>query len=247
MDSVPLVENKIDAGRRLLDRLGEKGIVVRAACWVKPVDRDRWSLYIATPSVKERDTLPAYRQINPVLRSLGDDWITSSDVVVVGEEHPLVQDARDVLRHFPHRTPIGSPRFLLGGIPVEGLYVYPLGQVEVTVHHLVFPGTTESGILSLDPLLLNGRFSMEIERQGERKEYQGKTGIDCVVAAPEGAKLERDESGQMVLAWDLHGRRMHSCANEVWSLANLGLHGFRFLREPAQDNATNSMGIGGDT
>jgi hypothetical protein len=40
---------------------------------------------------------------------------------------------------------------------------------------------------------------------------------------------------------------MELIANEVWSLANLGLHGFRFLREPAQDNAPSSMRIGGDT
>jgi hypothetical protein len=233
MDTIPLVENKIDAGRRLLDRLGEAGFVVRAACWVKPSDRDRWSLYLATPSVKAGDKLPAYRQLTPVMRSLGDDWITSSDVVVVGEEHPLTQDAHDILRRFPHTKPIQSPRPLLGGMSVDDLYVYPLGRVEVTLYHLVFPGTTEPGILSLDPELLNGRFSMAVESPGERREYQGKTGIDCVVAAPEGAKLERDESGQTVLAWDLHGTRMRSTANEVWSLSKLGLHGFRFLREPA--------------
>ena len=35
------------------------------------------------------------------------------------------------------------------------------------------------------------------------------------------------------VAWDLHGNRVRSSANEVWSLANLNLYGFRFLREPA--------------
>src|SRR5262249_19068974 len=50
MDPVPLVEYKIDAGWRLLNRLEEQGVVARAACWVRPFDRDRWSLYIATPS-----------------------------------------------------------------------------------------------------------------------------------------------------------------------------------------------------
>lgn len=234
MDTVTLVENQIDDGQRLLDRLGEQGVVVRAACWVKPVEEDRWSLYIATPSVDEKGTLEAYRQLIPVLRSLGDDWITSSDVVVVGEKHPIVRDALDILRRFPHSKPTQSPRPLLGGIPVEEVYVYPLGRTPVTIYQLVFPGVPEAtGILSLDPLLLNGHFSMEIETQGEHHVHQGKTGKACVVAAPEGAKLERDESGQMVLAWDLHGKRMRSSANEVWSLANLGLHGFRFLRQPA--------------
>jgi hypothetical protein len=229
MDTVTLVENKIDEGQRLLDRLVEKGIVVRAACWLKPVEEDRWSLYIATPSVDEKGSLEAYSQLTPVLRSLGDGWLTSSDITLVGEKDPIVQDALDILRRFPHKTPIRSPRSLVGRISVEEVYVYPLGKTAVTIYHLVFPDTPEPGILSLDSALLNGRFSMEVERQGEHKVYPGKTGIDCVVAAPEGAKLERDPDGEMVLNWELHGKKMRSRANDVWSLANLGLHGFRLL------------------
>jgi hypothetical protein len=53
------------------------------------------------------------------------------------------------------------------------------------------------------------------------------------VAAPEEATLQRDETGIMVLAWNLHGNRIQSSANEVWSLAKLGLHGFRLVRESA--------------
>src|SRR4051794_38263401 len=73
MDPVPLVENKIDDGQRIIDRLEEEGVVVRAAAWLKRVDLDRWSLYIATPLVDEKGTLEAYRRLNPALRSLGDD------------------------------------------------------------------------------------------------------------------------------------------------------------------------------
>src|SRR5205823_7021215 len=108
-------------------------------------------LYIATPSVEEKGTLEAYRQLTPVLRSLGDDWVTSSDVMLVGEKHPLVRDALDILRRFPHRMPIRSPRSLLGGIAIEEVYVYPLGKTTVTIYHLVFPGAPEPGILSLEP------------------------------------------------------------------------------------------------
>jgi hypothetical protein len=235
MDTVALVESQIDNGRRLLDRLREEGVAVRAACWVKPFDEDRWTLYIATPSVDEKGKLEAYRQLTPALRSLGDAWVTSSDVTLVGGEHPIARDALEVLRRFPHKAPIRSPRSLLGGVPVEAVYVYPPGEVEVIVYHLIFPGAppAECGILSLDPRLLDGRYSVEVESPGERKEYQGKTGISCVVAAPEGAKLERDETGQMVLAWDRHGKRRYSSANEVWSLADLREHGFRILRESA--------------
>jgi hypothetical protein len=231
MDTVALVENQIDAGQRLLDRLGEAGVLVRAACWVKPVEEDRWSLYIATPRVDEKGQLEAYRQLTPALRSLGDDWITGSDVTLVGEKHAIVQDALDTLRRYPHTTPIRSPRSLVGGIPVEEVYVYPLGKTPVTVHGLVFPGEPSGALhLSLEPH--NPQSTLTVESMGKRNVYNAKTGIDWVVAAPAGATLERDELGRLVLAWDLHGKRTHSDANEVWSLARLGLHGFRFLREP---------------
>jgi hypothetical protein len=102
MDAVTLVENQIEDGQWLIDQFDKEGIVVRAACWVKPVDEDRWSLYIATPSMEEKGPLAAYGQIIPALQSLGDDWITGSDVMLVGEKHPLVRDALDILRRFPH-------------------------------------------------------------------------------------------------------------------------------------------------
>jgi hypothetical protein len=239
MDPVPLVEYKIDAGRRLLDRLAEQGVVVRAACWVKPFDRDRWSLYLATPSVQKGDKLPAYRQVTEALRSLGDEWVTSTDVVVVGEEHALVQAARDLLRRFPHNTPIQSPRALLGDIPAEEVYVYPLGKTTVTLYGLVFRGEPTRALhLSLEPHDSHGMRIIE-EHSGKVTEYPAETGIDWLVAAPESARLERGENGQLVLTWEnLHGHRMRSSANEVWSLANLGLHGFRLLREPASSRAS---------
>lgn len=232
MDTVTLVENQTDDGQRLLDRLREKEFVVRAACWVKPVEEDRWSLWIATPAVDEKGTLAAYRQLVDVLRSLGDSWITSSDIKLVGEKHPVVQDALDILRRFPHRMPTQSPRPLFGGIPVEAVYVYPLGKVNVTIYGLVFRGEPSGALhLSLEPH--NPHSSLEVGRGEKRNKYLAETGIDWVVAAPEGAKLERNEIGLMELAWDLRGNRVRSSANEIWSLAKLGLHGFRFLREPA--------------
>jgi hypothetical protein len=241
MDTVALVANQIDDGRRLLDRLGEKGFVVRAACWVKPFEKDRWLLYIATPSVDEKGKLEAYRQLTPVLRSLGDDWVTSSDVTLVGEKHPLVPYALEILRRFSHKTPIRSPLPLLGGIAAEEVFVYPLGKTTVTVYGLVFRGDPTGALhLSLEPH--NPHSKLTVGHGEERKEYPAETGIDWVVASPEGATVKRNGIGLMALAWeDLHGNRMLSSANEVWWFAKLGLHGFRFLREPAQDNHTSSM------
>ena len=230
MATVPLVENQIDNGQQLLDRLAEAGVAVRAASWMKRPDQDRWTLYIATPNVDEKGQLDAYRQLRPVLRSLGDEWVTSSDVNLVGENDPLVKDVLDLLRRYPHKAPIVPPRTLMGRIPVEEVYVYPLAKTPVTLYHLVYPGAPGVvGILSLDPSVLDSRFFVEMETPEGGKVFQGKAGIDCLVVAPEGARLERNEFGEITLAWDLHGKPQHSSANEVWSLANLRLHGFRLL------------------
>src|SRR5262249_13210081 len=111
------------------------------------------------------------------------------------------------------------------------VYVYPLGRVEVPIYGLIFRGEPSGALhLSFEPH--NPHSRLTIESMGKHDEYPAETGIDWVAAAPEGAKLERNNMGMTALTWDLHGKRMQSSANEVWSLANLGLHGFRFLREP---------------
>lgn len=235
MDTIALVENQIEEGQRLLDRLEENGIAVRAACWVKPIDRDRWMLYIATPIWDEKGPLDAYGQLTPVHQSLGNDWISSSDVTLVGEKDPMVKDARELLRRFPHRAPIRSPLPLLGRIPVEEVYVYPLGKVDIPIYGMTFregPGGSGALHLSFEPH--NPNTTLVVEKSGNRNNYPAETGIDWVVAAPEGSTLERDEKGLKVLAWNRNGVRRRSGAGEVWNFAKLGLHGFRFLSQPSQ-------------
>lgn len=237
MDTIPLVDNQIDDGQRLLTRLAREGFDVRAACWGKPVDEDCWSLYLATPVLDEKGMLGAYGELGRIMRPLGDMSITSADVKLIGAKHPMVQAALDLRRRFPHKHPMAypptpSPSSLLGGIPLEGVYVYPLREVEVTVYGLVFRGEP-GGVLHLSLEPHNPHSTLTVESNGTRHVYRAETGIDWVVAAPEGAKLERDAAGDMVLVWNFQGNRTESSANEVWSLAHLGLHGFRFLREPA--------------
>jgi hypothetical protein len=126
MDTVTLVENQIDDGQRLLTRLAEEGVDVRAACWGKPFDKHRWSLYIATPAVDEKGLLRAYGPVLRILRSLGDVSITDSDINLIGAKHPMAEAAL-AFRRFPHKHPMPYPptpseSSLLGGIPLEGVY-----------------------------------------------------------------------------------------------------------------------------
>jgi hypothetical protein len=229
VDSVTLVEDQIDTGLILLGHLADEGFDVQAACWIKPVDADHWTLYIATSLVGANGSAEAYRRLIPLLQKFGGGLLTSSDVTLIGTNDPIAQDALDTLKRFPHRRPIPSPRPWIGRIAAAEVYVYPVpGMTPVTIYHLVFPGTEELGVLSLDESILKGKFWSEVDG----KDVPGKTGVDCVVAAPVGARLEREEF-RLVLLWDWLGRPMRSTANEVWSFAHLGLHGFRFLPESA--------------
>jgi hypothetical protein len=238
MDTVTLVDNKIDDGQRLLDRLGEEGFVVRAACGVKSVEDDRWMLYIATPVRDEKGPLEAYRPVVDALRSLGDAWLTGSDVTVVGEKHPIVRDVLEILRRSRGsiRMRYGGESF--GGIPAEEVYIYSPRKVDVPIYGLVFRGEPSGLVyLSFEPHSPLIRFI--VEDKGGRAVYHAQTGIDWVVAAPEGAELKRGETG-LALDWNLHGKRKQSSAYEVMSLAKLGLHGFRVLREPDSNGSGHS-------
>ena len=130
MDTITLVDELIDDGRKLIDRLIKEKIPVLMACWVKPVEDDRWSLYIATPLVNEKGAGPAYREVYRVLRSLGNMWVTDSDISLVGRDDPITKDVLDIKRRFPGRMPTRSRRPQLGNLAVEETYVYPETQSE---------------------------------------------------------------------------------------------------------------------
>lgn len=228
MDTVTLVENQIEDGQRLLDRLQERGFAVLAACWVKPVEEGRWCFFIASPVRDQKGPLAGYGEILDALRSLGHVWIDSSDITLVGERHPLVRDVRNSLQRSPGWVPMRYTGEQFGGIPADGVYVYPLGKKEVKIYGLSF-GEPGGGVhLSFEPH--NPHSTLTIDG----KEYRAQTGFDSdwMVAVPAGVAKERDEIGRLVLSWDLHGKRVQATASEVLSLAKLGLHGFRVLREP---------------
>lgn len=125
MDTITLVADQIDDGQSLIARLVRESIPITAACWVKPAEEDRWSLYIATPLVEGKGPTGAYREILRVMRQLGLRWVTDSDVKLIGESHPITDELLELLRRYPGRSPIKPRRALLGGLPVDEVYVYP--------------------------------------------------------------------------------------------------------------------------
>ena len=122
MDTDALVERLIDDGRQLVARLAEDGVRVTAACWVKPGD-DQWSLYISTPLVDESGPLAAYQAIARSLVTLSDSSLSTSDIKLIGDEHPITKDVLGILQRQVGATRPRRP--LLGGTAVDEVYVYP--------------------------------------------------------------------------------------------------------------------------
>jgi hypothetical protein len=231
MDTITLVEDKIEDGQGFLDRLEDAGILIKSAGWIKPNDEDRWSLYVATPLLDHNGIIAAYRQVNEVLRSFHNHELNSLDIKLVGEKHPI---ARDLSRLNERRTGRSSNlpgAMKIGDLYVDDVYVYAPGNVKVTIYGMIFDGAAPGALhLSLEPHDPSTR--LKIGSGPNSKEFSAITGIDWVVAAPLGSTLERNEINLMSLAWNFRGDRTRSSANEVWSFAKLGLHGFRFLSKP---------------
>jgi hypothetical protein len=125
MDSDALVEEQIEIGRKLLGLLKLKGIDVTAAAWVKAGERDTWSLYIATEEVDRNGKTDAYLEIRSTLRSMPEAHIPMLDVKVIGVSHPLAKDIQKLLGEPTASIPVRYRGSLLGGMVVDGVYIYP--------------------------------------------------------------------------------------------------------------------------
>jgi hypothetical protein len=233
MDTRSLVESQTDDGRRLIAKLRDDGIALRAAFWAKPAEEERWLFYLATPALVEKGILQAHRMVLQSLRSLGDISFEGSNVLkLISDREPLTEAIVNFLKRFPHTAQTFLTRSVFADLSFEGIYIYSLGEIDVPIYGLYFEGEP-SGSLHLSFERHNPKSKIiEEDPAGVCREYHAKTGFDWVIAAPEGVKLERDEHQMMVLSVEIRGQRRQLKPNRVMAYADLGLHGFRIVREP---------------
>ncbi len=126
MDQIPLVNEQIEGGRKLIERLLANGIPIVAAGWVKEYDLWGWYLYLVTPLVSEDgDTLPAYRRINAVLRGGPQPpEIDPFQIKAVGPSGRVGRAIHDAQRYAGRAWPFAGIS-TLGGLSVDGAYFYP--------------------------------------------------------------------------------------------------------------------------
>src|SRR5262249_36271491 len=75
--------------------------------------------------VDERGAARAYREVYRVLRSLGNSWVTDSDINLVGPNNPITRDVLEIKGRFQGKLPTRSRRPQLGNLAIEETYIYP--------------------------------------------------------------------------------------------------------------------------
>ncbi len=137
MDQISVVSEQVACGQQLLDALEASGLHVEIAFWAKPSESDKWYLYIAAPEVDSHGSRPVYGRIQEVLANQPDNWLDLLDTRVVGVTDSIAKGAAEAVKPRSRQSQLGIQNPVrhrgmtwfggstLGGIPVDGAYIYP--------------------------------------------------------------------------------------------------------------------------
>jgi hypothetical protein len=131
MGQTTLVREQVDGGTKLLARLRDRGFGATAACWAKTEDDGQLYLYIVRPGVELTGVRPGYGEIYDAIKEMEGSWthvferINSNDIKLIDSNHPLARGVLDLYTRYPQLLPLWEGRYNLGGVFVEGLFVYP--------------------------------------------------------------------------------------------------------------------------
>jgi hypothetical protein len=127
MDKDPLVELKVNDGRRLLKELEREGFDVTVAFWARTGEDGKWKLYVASKVAETNGLAGAYRVVYAALQRLLDPSIAPADLKVIRTNDPMARDVLAARANHIHlgAEPVGYAGQRLGDVPVDGAYIYP--------------------------------------------------------------------------------------------------------------------------
>jgi hypothetical protein len=140
MDQDTMVNEQIESGRRLIEKLTQEGFEVRVAFWTRLANEEEWYLYLASPFVDEHGPRHSYRHVFDVMEQMPDLWIDSMEIRVIGINDSLTEGALAVTRPMvagskfavrntkPHPGLTRLRGSTLGGVSIVGAYIYPPSQ-----------------------------------------------------------------------------------------------------------------------
>jgi hypothetical protein len=123
MDQATLVANWIDDVPRLIDRIKEDNIDVKAVYWLYTSESDLWYLYIATDVVDQIGITEAYKNVLSAMRQLPNLRVERFRLKLVSPADKVASAIAGFLRmrHGPSPTEIQSSN--LGGVYIEHAFV----------------------------------------------------------------------------------------------------------------------------
>jgi hypothetical protein len=126
MDTVALVENRIEDGQRLIRRLGSEQFRISVAFWAKPCGDGLWQLWIASPAVDANHMGDALHKVYAALGELPGDGITPLDLKLVANYSPIARAAIALRDRSPSRKPIHLHSIRLNNLELDEAWIYPL-------------------------------------------------------------------------------------------------------------------------
>lgn len=147
MATAILVGRDLSAGERLLAELDRESFPVIAAFWRYPTADSDWQLVIASPLVDELGALPVYQRVQEALDRLREARLFLREIVVVGEQDPVVRQLRETLPASFAPEPFSISLAFPGSTPNAPYLSENDASVSLYVYRLV-PGGPASGAKS---------------------------------------------------------------------------------------------------
>lgn len=163
MDQSTLVGDQISDGRRFIERFAADGNPVEAAFWVKTDEDGLLFLYVVSDLVEREGPAVAYRAVNESLKKLGECWVASSEVKVIGANNPIAKDVLAITARYPGRLATRIGARILGSMSVDQVYIYPPNNF---TFKQVNPMTTEDISRELVRLMNRGPGVLQPSRVG---------------------------------------------------------------------------------
>ncbi|MBI1749191.1 MAG: hypothetical protein HY234_05140 [Acidobacteria bacterium] len=122
----PLREEKISAGRKLIELLDTDGIDVVAAYWLFREESNDWRLVLATSLVDSEGPRKTYSRIQVMLDARPDEfpWLNLRNITVVSPEDSFVRVLRTAIRTDRGLHSIRFSRSRINDVFVEDAYIY---------------------------------------------------------------------------------------------------------------------------
>jgi hypothetical protein len=117
-----LVSQMIDDGARLLKKLDDQGIPVRAAAWFDDPEKQAWKLVIVTSAAENPGPLEAYMQIQHAMSGLELSFALD-DIVVMSPSSGRFEEFRRMME-VAARGEFLHPKSPSSGVAFDDAYVY---------------------------------------------------------------------------------------------------------------------------